>query len=371
MKTIKQITVIITLLIAALGIDARGKQPNDVNSSIDYIVEGSVDELDGKMLYMSDYDNNKIIDSTLVVNGCFQFRGSYERPAFVRIENGNTYSNCVLDSLVVIDFASHYPSSGCCLTKKLMELISENKEIDDELEKFYNELKNHGFVQPELGEIYKHLYDKLRPKSLHLNTQAIADNPNGIGEYAVMHLGDLMLTSDEWDVVWSSMSSYLKERQLTKHFNDKYMAMRNSEPGKPFIDFYAKTVDGKDVKLSDYVGKGKYVLMDFWASWCGPCKEEAEKTLRPLYEKYGDDDRFMILGVATWDKHDRTIAALDKLKYPWSQIIDTGQTPMKLYGFDGIPQIILISPDGTILERNLRGDSLIKSVESVLNTKQE
>ncbi len=228
MKTNKQITVIFALLVTAVTIAAAEKQSYAVNSSIEYIVEGSVDRFDGKMLYMSDYDNDKIIDSTLIVNGRFQFKGCYERPAYVYIEGGNLYSSCVLDSLVVIDFASHYPLSGSRLTKNLIELISENNKFDKELEKFYNELQNHGFEQPELGEIYKHLYDKLRPKRLQLNMQAISDNPNGIGEYAVMKLGDLMITSDEWDATYTSIPSYLKERMITKHFNDKYMAMRNS-----------------------------------------------------------------------------------------------------------------------------------------------
>lgn len=134
--------------------------------------------------------------------------------------------------------------------------------------------------------------------------------------------------------------------------------MRNSQPGMQFIDFDAMALDGSMVKLSDYVGKGKYVLIDYWASWCGPCKEEAEETLRPLYEKFKDDGRFMILGVGTWEKPERTIKALEKLKYPWTQIVGAGKVPMVLYGFSGIPEIMLIGPDGKIVGRELRGEGL-------------
>ncbi len=358
-----------TIISAAITCMASSQvKPNQENSQINYIVKGQVDGLDGKMLYMSDYDNNKTIDSTLVANGSFQFKGSYERPAYVRIENGRNYANCILDSLVVIDFDTHLPSFGSNITNKFLELISEEQKIQDELDKFAVELRSHGFEQPELGEIYSHLFDKLRPKRLQLYKQAIADNPNGIGEYAVRLFGGFFgLAPEEWDEMYESMPIYLKDQSLIDHFNKKFTTLRNAMPGKPFIDFDAKTVDGKDVKLSDYVGKGKYVLLDFWASWCGPCKQEAEETLRPLYEKYKDDDRFMILGVVTWDSHDRTMEALQNLKYPWPQIIDTGQTPMELYGFSGIPMIILIGPDGTILERELRGSRLTSTIDAILN----
>lgn len=356
-----KILSVITCLLLMIGGNA---------SAIDYVVEGNIEGMDGKLLYLHDYDKEITFDSTLVSNGRFQFQGSYGRPAFVRVENGRFFSNCILDTLAVVDFNTHYPSSGSILNQKLIALVSENKKIDDELDKFSKELSSHGFKQPELGEIYKHLYDKLYPRRLQLLYNAIEENPNGIGEYAVMTLGNLwVLSPDQWDEAYSKISPYLKERRLTDHFNDMYNNLRNSQPGKPFIDINAKTVDGKDVKLSDYVGKGKYVLIDFWASWCGPCREEAEKTLRPLYEKYKDDDRFMILGVATWDQHDKTIASLEKLNYPWPQIIDAGEVPMKLYGFNGIPMIFLINPDGIILGRELRGESIIEAVDSELKQK--
>lgn len=338
--------------------------------AIDYVVQGQIEGMDGELLYLHDYDKEITFDSTLVTNGRFKFQGSYERPALVSVGNERFFSNCVLDTLAVVDFDTHYPSSGSLLNQKMIYFMSENQKIEDELDKFRDELKNHGFEQPELGEIYKHLYDKLFPHKLQLLYKTIEDSPNGVGEYAVMSLGNLYgVTPEQWDKAYSKMSPYLKELRMADDFNNMYNNLRNSQPGKPFIDINAKTVDGEDVKLSDYVGKGKYVLIDFWASWCGPCREEAEKTLRPLYEKYKDDDRFIILGVATWDQHDKTVVALEKRNYPWPQIIDAGEIPMQLYGFNMIPMIFLIDPCGIILKRELRGEDIIEAVDSELRQK--
>lgn len=332
--------------------------------SIDYVVKGKVDNLDGKKLYMFDYDKRENIDSTLVQNGQFEFSGSYERPAFVRIENGAIFSNCVLDTLAIVDFDTHFPSGGSLMNQEILKFNSANQIIIDELNKFAAELRSHGFEQPEFGEIYKRLYDKRRPELLKLYNQTIEDHPDGVGECVLLKLGGLSLNSDEWDWLYLKMPPYLKDRMVAKEFNDMYTNLRKSEPGKPFIDFGGRTIDGNEVKLSDYVGNGKYVLIDFWAAWCGPCKVEADEVLMPLYEKYKDDARIMILGVATWDDPKDTRAFLEKYNYPWPQIIDTDQIPMQLYGFNAIPQIMLISPDGMIVARDIRGKKISEVISA-------
>lgn len=86
----------------------------------------------------------------------------------------------------------------------------------------------------------------------------------------------------------------------------------------------------------------------------------------PLYEKYGGDERFEILGVATWDDPARTLKAIASEGYKWPQIIDAGMTPMDACGFDGIPMIMLFAPDGTMMAREIRGEGIWKAVENAL-----
>ena len=129
-----------------------------------------------------------------------------------------------------------------------------------------------------------------------------------------------------------------------------------TEEGAMFLDFTIEDSDGKTVSFSDYVGKGKYVLVDFWASWCGPCKREIPN-IRDAYQKYGPKG-LEVLSVAVWDKPEDTKAAAKEHGVVWNQIINAQQIPTDLYGIRGIPQIMLFGPDGTILKRDLRGEGI-------------
>ncbi len=125
-----------------------------------------------------------------------------------------------------------------------------------------------------------------------------------------------------------------------------------------FKDFTGTTPDGKSVKLSDYVGKGSYALVDFWASWCGPCRREMPN-IKEIHSTYAPKG-LTVVSVAVWDGDNSTSRdAISEIGMTWNQIF-TGEdtTPTDIYGIEAIPHIIIFGPDGKILARELRGQEL-------------
>ena len=139
------------------------------------------------------------------------------------------------------------------------------------------------------------------------------------------------------------------------------------QEGDKFADF-AVEYEGKTTRLSDYVGKGQYVLVDFWASWCRPCRQEIPNLIA-AYNKYKEKG-LQVLGIAAWDKPEDTKKAIAEEHIPYPQIINSQKIATDIYGISGIPEIILFAPDGTIVARGLRGKQIEIKLEEVFNNKK-
>ena len=136
-----------------------------------------------------------------------------------------------------------------------------------------------------------------------------------------------------------------------------------TQAGAQFVDFEGVDDANKAVRLSDYVGKGHYVLVDFWASWCGPCRREIAH-LKKVRDAYTDKG-LVILGTVVWDEMEDHLKAMKELEITWPQIFNKAEAT-ELYGIAGIPQIILFDPAGKIVARDLRGEEINKLLDKAL-----
>lgn len=140
--------------------------------------------------------------------------------------------------------------------------------------------------------------------------------------------------------------------------------------GEQAPEWKGKAYDGSTIKLSDF--RGKYLLIDFWATWCGPCIAEMPN-IKKTYEAF-KGDRFAVIGLNVDDTIEEAIAFEKKKPAPYRNAFlgkpEDNET-MLAYGVDGIPSIWLIGPDGKIIARDLRGQEIYKAVEKVLSAAQE
>ena len=307
---------------------------------------------DGMQLYMTDYDSGAKIDSAIVENGTATMSGNIEKPVYARL---------LLDGERIGDFF---------LAATDITVDPVNRKIDSE-GKLNNDLKSFNDRLSGLIAAYRAL-----PADSTADTQraAIESKFNAVTDSVLTAnadnaLGLLMLTQqlqgldlDEFDKTLAKYPVFKDSKRLAS-IRKNLVTKQETSAGHQYKDF-AITNDGVTQRLSDYVGNGHYTLVDFWASWCGPCIRET-KVIKEIYNKY-QGKGLEVLGVAVWDEPANTLRAIEEHQLPWKQIINAQTVPTDLYGISGIPCIILIDPNGKIVSRDKQDEELIADVEAAM-----
>ncbi|MBD5232554.1 MAG: AhpC/TSA family protein [Bacteroidales bacterium] len=304
---------------------------------------------DGAMAKLINFDSGETIDSVLVSERAAVFEGTVDEPFLARILVDGARQPVFILEPGTISFNAAEGPFGTMLNDQLRSLT---KEINDIQARYRNSSSEE--EQQKLYESYEVLLDS--------TLQANTDNPFG---YYIFLNGDASMMDAQELRDSFARYPYFASLQRAKRLLENAERREATQPGGKFIDFAITQPDGTVKKLSDYVGKGKYTLVDFWASWCGPCIRQTA-VLKDIYNKYKNDDRLDVLGVAVWDEVDATKKAIEKHELPWDCILDAQSVPTELYGISGIPCIILFGPDGTILSRDKQDDELRADVDAAL-----
>ena len=299
----------------------------------------------GETAFLTNYDTGDTVASATIDKNVCTFEGNADKGFFARLlVGGNRYGFIVEPGEVNLSIAEGDATSP--LNDKLAAWSKEMAKMADD--STLTEAESEARYTEALFKLFKDNKD------------------NAIGPWAFCNY--LMYKdfseAEIDDMLKEAPAQYAQLKRVEKAKNAARQLALTAE-GKKFTDFEVKAQDGSVQKLSDYVGKGKVTLVDFWASWCGPCRAEIPK-LQALKAKYGD--KFDVLGVAVWDNPDDTRKAMEQMQITWPVIIGTQQLnePTDLYGIKGIPHIIIFGPDGTILSRGLTGDDLANRLAAAL-----
>ncbi len=311
-----------------------------------YTVTANVSADDnGKWAYVVNYDNGERIDSVLVADSVISISGTVETPVLARLLVGNQRNGTFVLEPGNISINEDRMPAGTPGN----DLFVKYTASLDSLVKAYQAAENDS-LRNAIQEAYNAANDRV-----------IAENStNPVGYFAFVNVA-YEYDAAQLDSVLALYPSY-GEYKRVKELVEKHKRAAATAAGNKFVDF---TIEGDSVqKLSDYVGRGRYTLVDFWASWCGPCRREMP-VIKELYDEFNSKG-LDVVGVAVWDEPEDSKKAMEQLELPWPQILNAKTVPTDLYGISGIPHIMLIDPEGVIVARGMQGVSLRRVVRETM-----
>jgi thiol-disulfide isomerase/thioredoxin len=309
----------------------------------------TTDDDDGAMAFLVNADNGSHIDSVIVADCQAQFTGDIDETITARIFiDGERRGTFFLEPGTIV-FDSHKKEAVGS------PLNDASNAYDQQAEAIVNRYR-----AADNDEARQAIYDEYMA-FVNKIVEDNADNQLGLAYF----LSELSNSVEDLDAYLAKHPEFEKSQRVQKLRiqNQRRLA---TQPGNKFIDFEI-TYNGETKRLSDYVGKGQFVLVDFWASWCGPCIRQTA-VIKDLYNQYKDQG-LKVLGIAVWDEPENTLKAIKQHELPWECILNAQTIPTDLYGISGIPCIILFGPDGTILSRDKQDDALRADVTAALQQK--
>ena len=360
----KKITLIVlTAIIAVIGFSCQ-QQTEDHNFKIKAVIVGAGDNtayleqrVDGKWVKLDSVDI--LADQAI-------FEGNIDLPEFfyitingirgyipVFVEEGEITVKTNVNNLrdIVVEGSSVHTEYN-----NFMKSLASFDQKASKLGQLYQQARTEGDnkAMQQIEEEYMGLENK---KSQSMLDYAKKNNESVVAPFIIMN-NSYMFELDQLDEVTSGFSNEIAESDYVIFLQEKVATLKRVAVGQKYTDFTLDSPEGKPIALSAAV-KGKYVLVDFWASWCTPCRAENPNVVE-AYNKYHDKG-FDVVGVSFDKDHAKWVEAIEKDGLTWTHVSDLkywSSAAGKLYGIQSIPQNILLNTEGIIIEKNLRGKAL-------------
>ena len=360
----KKLSVIMLAIAAIVAIACSQNQ-------LKYDVTGENAPVDGAVVYLIDQISSAHIDSAVVANGAFKMKGKAEKDAFlsVNIDGDNWWFLLFNDGTPVRIDVAEKTVSGSELNNKLTECDLRNSAAYEEYNDFIQEFlalpedeqaaKEEEFIPQYMAQIQKYS-DALM--------EIIEENKDNLVPVAFIKSVPSLLGDEKFDELMASDAPFAKHPyalDIKNKLDESNAEFKENEArkkeivGQHFIDLEESDPDGNVHKLSEYVGQGHWVLVDFWAAWCGPCKAEMPNVVA-AYKKYHDKG-FDVVGLSFDRTKEDWVKAIKDWDMPWIHLSDLkywDSAPHDVYNVNSIPDNLLIDPEGTVVARGLRGEEL-------------
>ncbi|PUZ25098.1 hypothetical protein DCC81_12375 [Chitinophaga parva] len=377
------------VLLSPMSLFAQAKT-KPTNPGHPFVIVGTVTEQKGglKAYFNTRRGGENVIDSTDVVQGHFTFKGTIIEPSMAMI-TFRAVPNAPVDPLNPYkrDRLSLFLDKGTInvtTTDSISKATVTGSKAQVAYEDVENKLKDVNAQAEDLQRQYRDLYNKkdtagmkaLESKFEELDAAEkviyadyLKNNPaSPVAMFVMNNYAGYDINVAEVTPVFNKLAPAVKALPSAKEFAERLSVARKTAIGQQALGFTQKDTTGKTVSLAAF--KGKYVLVDFWASWCGPCRAENPNVVK-AYNTYKDKN-FTILSISLDDDKEKWEEAITKDGLSWTHVSDLKgwkNAVAEQYGIRAIPQNLLLDPHGKIIGKNLRGDALDKKLEEILASK--
>lgn len=337
-----------------------------------YTISGTYETAkEGDSVSLQLMEGRRLVDlqKVAIVNGEFEFKGVADSVQVAAVSIGDAFCQLFLEpGQIKVDLKAGQMSLalGTPNNNAYESFMSDMKALEDEYAEIAKRAQNPELSDAEKAEIKKQM-GEFEGKYYQAIKNSIADNVgNDFGLYNLCNSYYYYDPEELASILESYLAAFPTNARLARIKANNDLSLETAV-GKQFKDFEMADVEDNMHKLSEYIAANEVTLVDFWASWCGPCRAEMP-AVKAAYEAYKNKG-FGIVGVSLDNNKEAWVKAIADLGIEWPQISDLqgwNCAGAKLYGVNSIPATVLVAKDGTILAKNLRGEAIQEKLAEIL-----